>query len=67
MPIDRITLHLVNMRLIAPFETSFGVEHDRQCVIVRVDADGLTGWGECPADRAASAIRTKRRRQCGTR
>jgi O-succinylbenzoate synthase len=50
MPIDRITLHLVNMRLVAPFETSFGVEHDRQCVIVRVDADGLTGWGECPAE-----------------
>jgi O-succinylbenzoate synthase len=50
MPIDRITLYLVNMRLVAPFETSFGVEHDRQCVIVRVDADGLTGWGECPAE-----------------
>jgi len=52
MPIDRITLHLVNMRLVAPFETSFGVEHERQCVIVRVDADGLTGWGECPAEGA---------------
>ncbi len=50
MPIDRITLYLVNMRLVAPFETSFGIEHDRQCVIVRVDADGLTGWGECPAE-----------------
>src|SRR5512143_3511993 len=50
MPIDRITLHLVSMRLVAPFETSFGVEHDRQCVIVRVDADGLAGWGECPAE-----------------
>jgi len=50
MPIDRITLHLVNMRLVAPFATSFGVEHDRQCVIVRVDADGLVGWGECPAE-----------------
>jgi O-succinylbenzoate synthase len=52
MPIDRITLHLVSMRLVAPFETSFGVEHERQCVIVRVDADGLTGWGECPAEGA---------------
>jgi O-succinylbenzoate synthase len=51
MPIDRITLYLVNLRLVAPFETSFGVEHDRQCVIVRVEADGLTGWGECPAER----------------
>jgi o-succinylbenzoate synthase len=51
MSIDRISLYLVNMRLTAPFETSFGVEQDRQCVIVRVDADGLTGWGECPASR----------------
>ncbi len=51
MPIDRVTLYLVNMRLIAPFETSFGVEEDRQCVIVRVEADGLTGWGESPASR----------------
>ncbi len=51
MPIDRITLHLVNMPLLSPFETSFGVEEDRQCVIVRVEAKGLTGWGECPASR----------------
>lgn len=51
MSIDRISLYLVNMRLTAPFETSFGVEQDRQCVIVRVDADGLTGWGESPASR----------------
>ena len=51
MPIDRIALYLVNLRLVAPFETSFGVEHDRQCVIVRVEAGGLTGWGECPAER----------------
>src|SRR5512136_2275648 len=51
MAIDRISLFLINMRLTAPFETSFGVEQDRQCVIVRVDADGFTGWGECPASR----------------
>ena len=50
MPIDHITLYHVSMPLIAPFETSFGVETDRHCVIVRVEADGLTGWGECPAE-----------------
>ena len=49
MNIERIELRLGNMRLTAPFETSFGVEHDRQCVIVSVQAGGLTGWGECPA------------------
>ena len=48
MNIDRIELRLVNMRLTAPFETSFGVEQDRACVIVSVYADGLIGWGECP-------------------
>jgi o-succinylbenzoate synthase len=51
MNIDRIELRIVSMKLTAPFETSFGVEHDRDCVIVRVDADGLTGWGECPVSR----------------
>ncbi len=49
MTIDRIELRHLQMRLTAPFETSFGVETDRHCVIVRVDADRLTGWGECPA------------------
>ncbi len=50
MPIDHITLYHVSMPLVAPFETSFGVETDRHCILVRVEADGLTGWGECPAE-----------------
>lgn len=50
MPIEHITLYHVSMPLVAPFETSFGVETDRHCVIVRVEADGLTGWGECPVE-----------------
>lgn len=50
MSIDHITLYHVAMPLVAPFETSFGVETDRHCVIVRVEADGLTGWGECPVE-----------------
>ena len=52
MPIDRITLYHVSMPLVAPFATSFGVETDRHCILVRVEADGLTGWGECPAEAA---------------
>jgi O-succinylbenzoate synthase len=52
MNVERIELRLVNMQLTAPFETSFGVEHDRQCVIVQVQAGGLTGWGEVPASRS---------------
>ena len=49
MRIDRIELRLIKMNLVAPFETSFGVELDEQHIIVRVDAGGVTGWGECVA------------------
>jgi O-succinylbenzoate synthase len=37
------------MRLVAPFETSFGVEEDRACIVVAMRAGGLTGYGECVA------------------
>jgi len=49
MKIDFIELRHVRMRLVAPFETSFGVELDRDCVILMVRGEGLTGWGECVA------------------
>jgi O-succinylbenzoate synthase len=41
------------MPLVSPFRTSFGVERDRDILLVRasVDADGTSvdGWGECVA------------------
>jgi O-succinylbenzoate synthase len=37
------------MPLVAPFETSFGVETEEEHIIVRVDSEGITGWGECVA------------------
>lgn len=49
MGIDRIELRLIKMPLTAPFETSFGVELVEEHIIVRVDGDGITGWGECVA------------------
>ncbi len=49
MKVERITLHLVEMDLVAPFETSFGREERRPAILVESDADGLTGWGECVA------------------
>jgi len=52
MKIERIGLRHIQMQLIAPFETSFGVETKVEHLIVRVDAEGLTGWGESPADAA---------------
>jgi O-succinylbenzoate synthase len=49
MKIEQIELCQVTMRLVAPFETSFGVEQDRACIIVTMRAAGLTGYGECVA------------------
>jgi O-succinylbenzoate synthase len=47
--IERVELFHVKMRLKSPFKTSFGVEHERQCVIIKVEAAGGQGWGECVA------------------
>ena len=49
MKIDSICLYHVSMPLVAPFETSFGREIDRECVLIAMDAEGLTGYGECVA------------------
>lgn len=49
MRIESVDLHHVRMRLKSPFETSFGVEHDRDAVILRLRAEGVEGWGECVA------------------
>ena len=52
MKIESITLHHLNMPLVAPFETSFGRELDRECIIVSMRSDGLIGYGECVADQS---------------
>jgi len=49
MKIDAITLREIRMRLKAPFETSFGVTQDRRILLVEVNADGVSGWGEVTA------------------
>ena len=49
MKIDSITFHHLSMPLVAPFETSFGRETDRECIIITLQAEGLTGYGECVA------------------
>ena len=49
MKIESITLHHIDMPLVAPFETSFGRETHRPCILVEMRADGRTGWGECVA------------------
>jgi O-succinylbenzoate synthase len=39
------------MPLVSPFETSFGRETDRECVLIKIKSEGLTGYGECVATR----------------
>ena len=51
MKIEAITLHHVSMPLVAPFETSFGREINRECVLITLQSEGLTGYGECVATR----------------
>lgn len=51
MRIEQITLHHLRMPLVAPFETSFGRITDRECILLELASEGLTGIGECVADR----------------
>ncbi|MCE9646189.1 MAG: o-succinylbenzoate synthase [Chloroflexi bacterium] len=51
MKIESILLHHLRMPLVSPFETSFGRETDRECILVEIHAEGLTGYGECVASR----------------
>jgi O-succinylbenzoate synthase len=48
--IDRLTLRLVRLPLVAFFETSFGRIYDRTFMLVAVAAGGVEGLGECVAD-----------------
>ena len=51
MKIDSIVLHHLRMPLVAPFETSFGREIDRECLLLVIRSNGLVGLGECVATR----------------
>jgi len=47
--IDGIELRLVRLELVEPFETSFGRVSSRLIVLVRMEGEGLEGWGEIVA------------------
>jgi o-succinylbenzoate synthase len=47
MRIERIEIRHTKMELVSAFETSMGVETHEEHIMVRVDGDGVTGWGEC--------------------
>jgi O-succinylbenzoate synthase len=49
MKIERVVLRQLRMPLVHFFETSFGRTYHRDIVIVEVQSDGLSGWGEVTA------------------
>jgi o-succinylbenzoate synthase len=49
MRIERVELREIHLPLVHFFETSFGRTTERRIVLVRVHADGFTGWGEVTA------------------
>jgi len=49
LTIDAVHLREINMPLAFPFETSFGVTTTRRILLVEIESDGLTAWGECVA------------------
>ncbi len=52
MKVSRAELRHVELPMVFPFETSFGRESVKACLLVRLFADGLEGWGEVPAAHA---------------
>ncbi len=50
MRITQVELRHIKMVLVSPFVTSMGTEYDEEHIIVRVDGEGITGWGESVAE-----------------
>jgi O-succinylbenzoate synthase len=49
MKLAGFELRRVSMPLVAPFRTSFGVEYERDVLLVRAVGSDAQGWGECVA------------------
>jgi O-succinylbenzoate synthase len=50
MRLERVELRRLELRLRAPFETSFGRTTAKQFLLVTASADGVSGHAECVAD-----------------
>lgn len=50
MLIEQVTLNYLRMMLQSPFETSFGSSDTRESLLIEVNGEGITGFGECVAD-----------------
>ena len=48
MRLDQVTLHLVRLPLVRPFQTSSSRKEHLDHILVHVTTDeGMVGWGEC--------------------
>src|SRR5215471_5452471 len=49
MKLEAVELRRIKLPLVAPFETSFGVQTERDVLLLRAHTDQGEGWGECVA------------------
>jgi O-succinylbenzoate synthase len=49
MKIDAIVMREIKMPLVYPFVTSFGKTTDRRILLIELQSEGFTAWGECVA------------------
>ena len=49
MRLEAVELIRIGIPLVAPFETSFGVQSDRDILLVKAITSEGEGWGECVA------------------
>ncbi len=49
MRLRKITLREIHLRLLSPFQTSFGTSDLRRILLVEADIDGISAWGESTA------------------
>jgi O-succinylbenzoate synthase len=54
MRIEQLTLRELQMKLVAPFQTSRETTTVRRILLTEVVADGVLGWGECVAGETPS-------------
>jgi len=47
--LEAVELRRIRISLVAPFETSFGTQHERDILLVKAITDAGEGWGECVA------------------
>src|SRR5690606_35647795 len=52
MRIERIELRKIRLPYVSPFETSGWSEDGSYAVVIRLDAEGITAWGESPVGGA---------------